>query len=517
MDELIAQAVAIGRGMWRRRWIGLGVAWLVAAVGAVFLWKLPERYEANARVFVDTKSVLKPLMRDLAVEPDIDQTVGLLAKTLITRPNVEMLMRKVKLETPGMTQPERDVIVDRLQRDIKVSSSGRDNVFNFTYRDPDAVRARVVVESLVSLFVDSDLGAKMRDTEQAREFINVQIKAHEGRLAEAETRLKDFKLKNLGMTDAGGKDYFARISSVTEELGKLTLELRAAEQSRDALRHEVAGETVALVPETATQAIVIASPEIESRLDAQRRQLDELLRRYTDLHPDVVATRRLIARLEEQRQQDIDAKQRAAAARPSAGRAESNTGAQQVKLALATAEGSVAALRVRVNDAQSRLNQLRASATRVPQVEAELAQLNRDYEVVRRNYDALVGRREQASMSEEVDSTRLAHFRVIDPPRTTDKPVFPNRLGLAPLVLLASLAAGIAMSFLMVQLIPTFDNARALRETLQRPILGSISMLKTSSALSRSRMASLAFVMSLGLLIVLYGGWVGWMTMGPKA
>ena len=255
MDELIAQAVSIARGMWRRRWIGMAAAWLVAAVGAVFLWKLPERYEANARVYVDTKSVLKPLMRDLAVEPDIDQTVGMLARTLITRPNVEMLMRKVSFETPGMTQSERDTIVDRLQRDIEVASSGRDNVFTFSYRDADSVRARVVVESLVSLFGESDLGAKMRDTEQAREFINVQIKAHEVRLAEAEARLKDFKLKNLGMTETGGKDYFSRITAVTEELSKVQLELRAAEQSRDALRHEVAGETATLLPDSTPHAI----------------------------------------------------------------------------------------------------------------------------------------------------------------------------------------------------------------------------------------------------------------------
>ena len=78
--------------MWRRRWIGIAVAWLVAIVGAAGLAWLRDRYEASARVYVDTKTVLRPLMRDLAVEPDLDQTVGLLARTLITRPNVELLM-----------------------------------------------------------------------------------------------------------------------------------------------------------------------------------------------------------------------------------------------------------------------------------------------------------------------------------------------------------------------------------------------------------------------------------------
>ena len=106
-------------------------------------------------------------------------------------------------------------------------------------------------------------------------------------------------------------------------------------------------------------------------------------------------------------------------------------------------------------------------------IEAELAQLNRDYEVVWRFPQALVGRREQASMSEEWTRPASRAFAWIRPACVSlMKPVFPTRLGLAPLVLLASLAAGIAMSFLMAQLVPTFDNARTLRESLQRPIPG---------------------------------------------
>ena len=92
MDQLIPQALEIGRAMWQRRWLGIAVAWLVAILGAAGLAMVRDRFEASARVYVDTKTVLRPLMRDLAVEPDLDQTVGLLARTLINRPNVELLL-----------------------------------------------------------------------------------------------------------------------------------------------------------------------------------------------------------------------------------------------------------------------------------------------------------------------------------------------------------------------------------------------------------------------------------------
>src|SRR4051812_28333683 len=103
MDQLIQQILDIAQGMWRRRWIGVAVAWLVGLVAAVGLTLMHNRYEASARVYVDTKTVLRPLMRELTVELDLDQTVGLLARTLITRPNVELLMRRSNIDSAGLS------------------------------------------------------------------------------------------------------------------------------------------------------------------------------------------------------------------------------------------------------------------------------------------------------------------------------------------------------------------------------------------------------------------------------
>jgi polysaccharide chain length determinant protein (PEP-CTERM system associated) len=321
-------------------------------------------------------------------------------------------------------------------------------------------------------------------------------------------------MRNLGMTDPGGKDYFSRILALTDELGKLNLDLRAAEQSRDALRRELSGETMVLVPDVPAAAPALQTSEIDARIEAQRKQLDELLRRYTDLHPDVVSTRRLIERLEEQRRQELEARRRAEKSGP-ASPTITNSAAQQTRLALAEAEANVAALKVRAADTQSRLAQLRASASRVPQYEAELAQLNRDYDVVRRNYEALVTQREKASMSEDIDATRLANFRVIDPPRTLDKPVFPNRTLLAPVILLLALASGLVATFLVSQLMPTVDNAAALRRLTGRPVLGSVSMLVTEAMSRRARLRNVGFASGLGMLVVCYGVGMIWIA-SPK-
>jgi len=187
-----------------------------------------------------------------------------------------------------------------------------------------------------------------------------------------------------------------------------------------------------------------------------------------------------------------------------------NQGRQQIRLALAQAEAEVASLRVRAGDMQARLAQLRASATRVPQIEAEMAQLNRDYEVVKGAYQTMISRREKAALSEDVDATRAAQFQVIDPPRTAPQPVFPNRAALTQAVVVLALAAGIAATFFAAQLMPTFSNARLLGDMSGRKVLGSVSMVLSAETRRRARTEKVRFVSAFGSLVVAAGVWVVW-------
>jgi polysaccharide chain length determinant protein (PEP-CTERM system associated) len=502
--------------MWRWRWVGLGVAWAVAIIGAIVLWRFPDRYEASARVYVDTQTVLKPLMAGIAVQPDIDQQVAMLARTLITRPNVEALMRSSDIDLGVRNSGERDGAVEEVASRIRLTGGGRENIYDIAYRDANPDRAKRVVQNLVSMFVETGLGGKRRDSEAARRFIDEQIRGYEVKLQEAEGRLKEFKLKNFGYTgEAVGGDYFARVGQLNDEIGRLKVELRAAEDSRDAMRRELKGEEPILLPDGVMGAGSIGG-DADAMIAAQKKTLEDLLRRYTDRHPDVVATRNLIAELEEQKRKQIEANSKLA--RQSGGKAINNNPVyQQLKVSMAEQEAIVASLRGRLSELQSRLAGLRESANRVPQIEAELAQMNRDYDVMRRNYDQLVLRRESAKLSEGVDATAgLAEFRVIDPPRVSSRPVFPSRVTLLPIVLLLAVAAGLLASFALSQAFPTVHDVRVLRDTAQRPVLGTISMLADAAVRNRQRMATIMFAVAFGGLLLFYGAWLTWMSVNPR-
>ncbi|KQW37671.1 XrtA system polysaccharide chain length determinant [Rhizobacter sp. Root404] len=504
IEAFVANVRHIAQQVLKRRRLALGVSTVVAVLGAVAVQFVPNRYQATARIFVDTQTVLKPLMTGLTYQPDIDQQVAMLARTLISRANVEKLMERPDLNL-GETDPaKREATALRLMERIKIVPTASSNLFEITYRGTAPADARNVVQATVDLFMNSGTGSKKRDSQEAARFIDEQIAVYEVKLTDAENRLKDFKVRNFGVSGVSNQDYFLRISTLGEEVSKLRVELNAAEQARNTYRRELESEDPQLPAEMLARG---SGGDGESRLDEQRRRLDDLLRRYTEAHPDVLSTRRTIAEIEAENRARKEAATRLGIKQ---GKAATSPVYQKLRVSLAENEVQVASLRSQLAAQQARLEQTRAMAGRLPQVEAELAQLNRDYDVIRKNYEVLVARRESATLGERLDeSSQLAEFRLIEPARTAAQPVFPARIHFAVLALLVSLVAGGAAAVLADMMHPTFEDTDSLRQFSGRPVLGSLSV---QGAMGDARTAGLpSFWALLALLVVAQVLWVAWM------
>jgi polysaccharide chain length determinant protein (PEP-CTERM system associated) len=294
--------------------------------------------------------------------------------------------------------------------------------------------------------------------------------------------------------------------------------LRAAIEARDALKLQLVDEDPVLLPEGPSAGVPSPTSELDARIASQTKLLDELMRRYTEEHPDVVATRRLIAQLEEQKKREVEARRAAAAKNPMKLSSSTNPVFQQIKISLAEAEANVASLRARVSESEGRLAHLKSIAGRAPQVEAEMAQLNRDYDILRKNYEQLVARREAVSISEDVDTQgQMATFRVLDPPRISPKAVFPNRMALVPLMLALALSAGLVVSFIVSQALPTFHDARQLRAATNRAVLGTVTLQLTSAVRHARKRANMAFAGGVACLFVVYASWIAWVALAGRA
>jgi polysaccharide chain length determinant protein (PEP-CTERM system associated) len=502
MEDLLRQVLLILRAMWLHRRMAVGVAWVVGIVAGAVVFAIPDKYQASARIFVDTDSVLKPLMSGLIVQANTEQQIAMLSRTLISRPNVEKLMRMADLDLEAKSASDRESLIDHVTKTFKIKSVGRDNLYILEYLDPSPQKAQKVVQSMTTIFVESGLGGKRNDTDSARRFLDDQIDIFRKKLEEAETRLKDFKLKNLELELDSQKGSDVRLGEITNQLSQARLELREAENGRNALRQQIVGAEGAAG--IAGSSVAIAVPEIDGRIDSMQRKLDALLQQYTEQHPDVRGTRRIIEDLEIQKKAEIAMRRKLAAQNPTAV-INTDVVSQSLRATFANAEAQVASLRARVGEYESRLAAAKSKIKLMPQIEAEYAQLNRDYGVIKKNYDDLVQRRESASISEGMSAVSgVADFRLIDPPRASNSPAAPNRLLLLPMALLASLAAGLFASFAASQLRPTFFDSRTLRETTGLPYLGSVSRKLTPVLRARERRSIIRAGLSAGALVGLY-------------
>jgi polysaccharide chain length determinant protein (PEP-CTERM system associated) len=512
MEELARQLATFGRDMWKYRWQGLAVAWLVAIVGVAVAMRVPERYEASARIFVDTQSILKPLMSGLAVQPNVDQQVTMLSRTLISRPNVEKVVRMADLDLANESKAKQDARIEALMKELEIKSTNRDNLYTISYRNSNPDTAKRVIQSLVSIFVESSLGATRQDTNQAKVFLDQQIETYRAKLEAAEARLKEFRLRNLDLQGGDGKDSAARLADLGAQLDKARLDLREAENSIVAAKAAIASEkkqgsdlaTQSLLQES---AISVATPEIDARIEAQQKNLDMLLQRFTEQHPDVKSARRVIKDLQTQKDGEVKELRRAAMAAPvvSAGVAGHSLAAQELNRVLAGAEVQAAALRARVAEYTARYNQARGMMKVTPQIEAEAAQLNRDYGINKKNYEDLVARREAAAMSGSLENASgMADFRLIDPPRASSKPVWPNRPLLLLMALVAALASGIFVAFVASQLRPVFHSATDLAKKTGLPLLGVVSLRMSDAERRVERAGLLRFWAASASLVALF-------------
>jgi uncharacterized protein involved in exopolysaccharide biosynthesis len=375
--------------------------------------------------------------------PNLDQQVMFMRQTLISRPNVERVMRDTDLDVKAADSREKDKMVDDLMSKIKIAGTDRDDIYTISYTATDPKLAKDVVQSLLTIFVEGSFGGKKQESDKAVQFIDDQIRSYEEKLATAENKLKEFKIKHLGLLP-NGTDFSSKVASANDALSQARLELAEAEQSANAIRRRMATGGGAV-----TSSGTVVDPELEARLAAAQKNLDTLRLQYTEQHPDIIGTKRLVEQLQAQK--------REAAKKP---RADTTAAASPMMQQLTVKGQSVTA----------------------PEVEAQLVQLNRDYEVNRENYQKLVQRREQAKLSGDLTSaTNMMTFRTIDPPLAPAKPSGPNRLALFSAVFAAALIAGLVGAFLMAQVRPTFLSHAALRETTGVTVLGSINMHWTDS------------------------------------
>lgn len=501
MNEIYAVITLYAKTMWRYRWLSLVIAWVVTIAGWGVVLTLPNIYQSQARIYVDTGSLLAPLLKGIAVESNLDQEVLVMQRTLLSRPNMEQVMRMNDLDLTADSPKAVEALIEKLAGAIEIEAQTK-NLFNITYSNPNPRLAQSVVQSILTIFVENNLGQSRTDMEAARGFIEKQIADYEAQLQAAEQRRAEFMAKNSQFLGSGS--FAAKLERNNNDLLEARMALQDAEIRRDELRRQLASIPERINSSDAIQ--VLANQQsgntIDSRIAQAEQNLDSMKLQYTDKHPDVLSLTRLIESLKAQRD-----KQGPRAASSGI----SNPLYENVKIMLVEAETNAASLQRRVREAERMVERNREMTQTAPRIEAELSDLDRDYNVLKGNYEQLLARREAARISQAQEaSTSTVQYRVIDPPQLPASAASPNRPLLYLVCLLLGLGAGTGTAFILTSLNDSFVSSSQLSGALKLPVLGKVSLIRTATEELKLRrdywrfgLASGSLVVSLALIVLL--------------
>ena len=493
----------------RYRWHALICTTIVCLIGWGGVYLLADQFQSRAQIYVDTKSVLKPLLQGIAVSTDTQSEADVVRRALVSRQTLEKVARQTHLIPPGKTPEEVDKLLVRLEDDIRVTGSQESGIYSIAYIHRDPHKAQQVVQSLLDTFVDSSSSANRSDTQHAEEFLEQQVKEYADRLSQTEQSLAQFKKENIGGMPGQSGGYFQRLDSEQFALEKKQEELAVALRRRNELRRKITGSGNAVgtgpIAVPTSQQIQIAT-EIDARLQDSRRQLDDLLLKYTEQHPTVLALRETIQHLEERRRNEVGGVRATTTSISREGKGDSVDGVlQQLQIQLDAQDLQVASLQVEVQQVSDRVANLKKLLSTGPEVEAELSRLNRDYGVTKAQYEQLQQRLETARISGRAERDPEVKFRIIDPPLVALRPVAPKRGLFLGVVLILATALGALTAFVLSQSKPVFMSVNALEKALGLPVAGTIRRVLTPTQAAAARRNRLSFIAASCLLLLAFG------------
>ena len=482
LSELPRPVIRFASGMWRRRWIAVAVAWVCAIVGWLGVWTLPDKYESRAHVFVQTETILEPVLKGIMARPDYTRRVEVMQQQLLTRPNVEEIIFRAGLDANIEATSELDRrrkmegTINWIAGAIDIESP-QEMYFIISFRHGDPVVARNVVDAVLNLLIEQDLGASLAENESARRRLDLRIDDYRERLAQKDQEIAAFRRTNGGELSIVESNMRLREQKQTE-LARVTEEI---DQTKRRMLN--------------LQNLMSATPRTNSQteLDALRLRLADLRSQYQESHPDI---RGVLARIEQLEN-------------GGGGAISSNPQFLRLQSEYRAASSSVKTLETREQRLRAELEDLAFTISQAPVAQAELQRIMRDYEQTEKTYEELVARRDTLALTESLGAAgRGVEYQVFERPQAALSPSDPPRLLLIVGVTFLAVGAGLGAVFLLTVIERSYSQAEDLRDAFGLPVLGALSEVPSATVVAGRRRDFLRLGLATGGLAALMIGYI---------
>lgn len=379
---------AVKLELYRKRVAAVIIFMLVTAGVLTFGYVTPKKYTSEALLYADQSNILQPLLRGQAEVTQIDR-INEAREMLQSRSFLEQVALDSGLISGTEADPVRNKAISQLRDQVSLKVSNR-NFLELRYTSGDPNQSFQVLSAVLDRFLERTVSKKRSESRSAFEFIDSQVKSYQRQLEEAEQRLKEFKSENQEGTEG---NVLARIENLRREIENLKLEIQQTESEVRLTRSQLAREEP-------VRRITVdpGRSSAERRLAALRQEMDSLLLRFHEKHPDVVSIKDQIADLENQVSTQSDDSREG-----SVTEVMENPVYENLKIQLSESSTRLEVQRNRLASLERLLEEAFERSQRVAENQAELSELTRDYDVTRGVYEDMLQRRERARLSMTLD------------------------------------------------------------------------------------------------------------------
>ncbi len=489
MNSIYDELRSAIHSVWNRRWLALAVAWAVCLIGWLVVAMVPNTYESRARIFVQLDDALAEQI-GIGLQ-DRRRNIDRVQQTLTSAVNLEKVVRSTRLGDEVKTPKDMESAVLGLVKKIKVVSQ-QDNLFEITAKASEgslseaqnAKLAQDVAQKMIDIFREENMAGGRGEMTETLQFMNQQLADRQKELEAAEARRSAFEAQHPEMVQ-GGAGALQRLEASRSELRGIEGDMAAAQAALAAINGQLAGTPQTIAATGSAGGTRGALAQAIAELSGMRA------RGLTDNHPDVISMKNQVASLRVQVQSEG----------PNSGGGTPNPAFSSLESIKAERQANVQSLTVRRASLQAEIAGLMSNQLGNPQLAAEAQRINRDYDVLKTQYDKLLQDREQLRLRGQVETERSSvKFQVVDPPTTPRAPVAPNRPLLLFGVLIVGLGAGAGAAFAVGHLRSTFSTSSRLEQAIGLPVLGTITEVLNEASRELRRRRQRQFVAGAGAL-----------------
>jgi len=461
-------------------WLILPFVSIVILSGIICLI-LPNIYKSTATILIQSQQIPSTMVSS-TVTGYAEQRIDTITQEVMSRSRILNLVKEYdllpkkrgKFTTEELVDRIRDrIVLEPINAEINKETQSRPVLltiaFTLSYNDEDPKKAQLVTNEISSYYLEKNIESREKYALETTKFLEEQLTEVKSSMDSLDAKLAEYREKHLEKLPEFTNLNMQKVEKLNSDISNINMQIRLMEEQRAALKNSLAS----LDPYSNTTDRIL-SPE--ERLQQAGLERTQLLSKYSEKHPMILAKNREISLLERQvgngdnigqlrsHLDELELKLADLRSRYSENHPGVKTALKElneVKEEIASLDShniednseittdatnpsyitlksdldkitmSVSSLKAEKDRLESQMKDVYAKLHAMPEIAKKYNELNTDYQNTKAYYQVLQQKLLTARVSQGMEEAQLGEtFKVIEPAFLPEKPDKPNRLAI---------------------------------------------------------------------------------------